>query len=430
MSFWTGPGRQHLEGHKKLTAYVDIVQVKPKAEVYVPLDNGNGYTFETAVKEGDQVNQGQYLGKWGGRFEVPMFAPVSGVVGTTKKIMHAALKPIEHLVISDDKKYTKSQSFKPLDYERASRDELIEFMKSAGIVGMGGAGFPTYVKYLKVDDIHTLIINAVECEPYITADDRLIHEYKELVYTGVLALLKMSTAKKAVFAVKKYKKELIQELKELFKNHAQVEIFGAPDVYPMGWERTLVYEYAKKRYNRLPSEIGIIVNNVTTAISFADALVNGMGVTEKLVTFSGDGLKKNANVKVPYGTPVADIVEALGGYSSESVLLIAGGPMMGRTMTTDAIVVHSYSNAMTILKNEPIEAMECLRCGRCNDACPAGLLPVRINTAEKMKDLDMIETLQADACIECGLCTYVCPSKIDVTEGVRRAKRALTLRKR
>lgn len=430
MSFWTGPGRQHLEGHKKLTAYTDIVQVKPKNEVYVPLDNGAGYTFEAAVKEGDKVELGQYLGKWGGRFEVPMFAPVSGTVGGTKKMMHAALKPVEHLVIVDDKKYTKSQSFKPLDYTKASREELVDFMKNAGIVGMGGAGFPTYVKYGKVDGIHTLLINAVECEPYITADDRLMHDYKDLVKVGILALLKVSSAAKAVVAVKKYKKELIADLKELFKDNSNVEVFGAPDVYPMGWERTLVYEYAKKRYNRLPGEIGIIVNNITTAIVYANALVNGMGVTEKLITFAGDGLKKNANVKVPYGTPVSDIVEALGGYSTESVLLIAGGPMMGRTMTTDAIVVHTYSNAMTILKNEPVEAIECLRCGRCNDSCPAGLLPVRINNAESAKDLNLIAKLAADQCIECGLCTYVCPSKIDVTEGVRRAKRALLLKKR
>ncbi len=429
MSFLTGPGRQHLEGHKKLTAYTDIVSVKPKQEVYVPLDNGAGYTFEAAVKEGDKVELGQYLGKWGGRFEVPMFAPVSGTVGATKKMMHAALKPIEHLVIVDDKKYSTVQSFKPLDYTKASREDLVEFMKNAGIVGMGGAGFPTYVKYSKVDGIHTLLINAVECEPYITADDRLMHDVKDLVKTGVLALLKVSSAAKAVVAVKKYKKELISDLKELFKG-TNVEVFGAPDVYPMGWERTLVYEYAKKRYNRLPSEIGIIVNNITTAITFANALVNGMGVTEKLVTFAGDGLKKNANVKVPYGTPVSDIVEALGGYSTESVLLIAGGPMMGRTMTTDAIVVHTYSNALTVLKHEPVEAMECLRCGRCNDSCPAGLLPVRINNAESAKDLDLIVKLAADQCIECGLCSYVCPSKIDVTEGVRRAKRALLLRKR
>ena len=197
----------------------------------------------------------------------------------------------------------------------------------------------------------------------------------------------------------------------------------------MGWERTLVYEYCKKRYNRLPSEIGIIVNNVTTAIAFARALQYGEGIVEKVVTFSGDGLKSPTNVRVPFGTKVSEIVAQIGGYASEDVMVIAGGPMMGKTIPTDEFVITNYSNAITILKNIKVDPMECMRCGRCNDACPAGLLPVRINNAEKMKDSDWMQKLRADQCIECGLCTYVCPSKIDVTEGVRRAKRALALRK-
>lgn len=430
MSFWTGPGQLHLEGHRNETCYTDAVHVKPKKEVYIPLDNGSGYTFEAAVKEGDLVSVGTYLGKWTGKFDVPQYASVSGKVGATKNLMHAVLKPIAHLTIEDDGKYTQVQSFKPLDYKSASNEALLDLMKQSGLVGMGGAGFPTYVKYLNPQGIDTLLINAVECEPYITSDNRMTSDFLDLVYDGSLALLKLSKAQKLVIAVKGYKKVLVAQLKEAFKSHANVEIFSTKDVYPMGWERTLVYAYAKKRYNRLPSEVGFIVNNVTTAISFAKALKTGMGVTEKLVTFSGDGLVKSANVWVPVGTQVKDVVEALGGYSTESVLLIAGGPMMGKTITNDDLVVHTYSNAFTILNYKPVDAMECIRCGRCNDACPAGLLPVRINNAEKMKDLDMIEKLQADACIECGLCTYVCPSRIDVTEGVRRAKRALTLRKR
>jgi electron transport complex protein RnfC len=147
------------------------------------------------------------------------------------------------------------------------------------------------------------------------------------------------------------------------------------------------------------------------------------------VTFSGDGLKNPTNVRVPFGVKVSEVVAQIGGYASEDVLVIAGGPMMGRTIPTDEFVITNYTNAITILKNNPVEAMECMRCGRCNDACPAGLLPVRINNAEKMKDSDWMTQLRADQCIECGLCTYVCPSKIDVTEGVRRAKRALALKK-
>lgn len=430
MSFWTGPGQMHLEGHKKETLHNEIVRVKPLKEVYIPLDNGTNYVFEAAVKEGDLVKVGTLLGKRTGNMVVPYFSPVSGKVGTTKTIMHAVLKPVPHMVIEDDGKYESVQSFSPLDYTKASREDLVEFMMNSGMVGCGGAGFPTYMKYRNVTGITTLMINAVECEPYITADNRLTVENLDDVKVGVLALLKMSTAAKAVIAIKAYKKELAAQLKEVFKDHPEVEIYGTPDAYPMGWERTLVYQYAKKRYNRLPSEVGFVINNITTTIAFAKALTTGRGLTEKVVTFSGDGLKSPCNVRVPYGTSVKDIVSQIGGYASEDVLLIAGGPMMGKTITTDDVVITNYANAFTILKNQKVDEMACMRCGRCNDTCPAGLLPVRINNAEKMKDLDLIVKLNADQCIECGLCTYICPSKIDVTEGVRRAKRALALRKK
>lgn len=186
--------------------------------------------------------------------------------------------------------YKWVESFKPLDYTTATHDELVNFMMEAGIVGCGGAGFPSYLKYKKPENINTLIINAVECEPYITADYRFTKENLEDMLHGVRALLKMSTAPKAIIAIKKSKKELCEQLEEAVKNDSSISVFKTPDVYPMGWERTLVYEYAKKRYNRLPSEVGIIVNNVTTAIAFARSLKYGEGIVEKVVTFSGDGL--------------------------------------------------------------------------------------------------------------------------------------------
>ena len=264
----------------------------------------------------------------------------------------------------------------------------------------------------------------------ITADYRFTRENLDDMLYGARALLKMSTAKRAVIAFKKSKKEICEQLKAVLKDDKEISVFETPDVYPMGWERTLVYEHGKKRYNRLPSEVGYIINNVTTTIAFARALKYGEGITEKVVTFSGNGLKSPVNVRVPYGTKVADIVSQIGGYAADDVLLIAGGPMMGKTITTDAFAITNYANAITVLKTEPIRELPCIRCGRCNDTCPAGLLPVRINNAEKAKNLNLIEKLAADQCIECGMCTYICPSKIDVTEGVRRAKRALALKKK
>lgn len=430
MSLWIGPMRVHLNGHKEETLHNDIMPVKPKQAVYIPLNNGTATTVDVLVNEGDKVKVGTLIAKRNDTMIVPIYASVSGTVGKKISMMHAGLKPQEHLVIEDDRLYESIKSFSPLDYTKASREELLDFLMNAGIVGCGGAGFPTYMKYRKPDGIHTLIINAVECEPYITADYRFTKEHLQEMILGTRALLKLSTAKKAVIAIKKTKKELCAQLKADLKNDPEISVFETPDVYPMGWERTLVFELLKKRYDRLPSEVGVICNNVTTAIAFAQALQLGKPITEKLVTFSGDGLKRPTNITVPYGTKVSEIVEAIGGYSCDDVLMIAGGPMMGKTIPNEDFVITSYANAVIILKNKVIDALPCMRCGRCNDTCPAGLLPVRINNADKAGDMKLVEKLRADQCIECGLCSYVCPSRIDVTEGVRRAKRALQLKKK
>ncbi len=420
----------HLNGQKELTLHNEIVTVKPKGEVYIPLSNGNNAAVEVLVKEGDQVQVGTLLAKRSVPFIVPLYSSVSGTVGPVKSMMHAVLRPCDHLVIHNDGKYDKIQAFKPLDFESASRQELVDFIMNSGLQGCGGAGFPAYMKYKNPVDIHTLIINAVECEPYITADYRVMNEYIEDLIYGTRALLKVSTAKEAIIALKKNKVELSKKIQALLTNEPNIKVFLTPDLYPMGWERTLVYKYAHKHYDKLPSEVGIIVNNATTAVTLAQSLKLGKASDEKIVTFSGDGLKHPVNVRVPYGTLVKEIIEAIGGYASEDVLLIAGGPMMGKTIPTDQFVITQYANAITVIKTKPLEALPCMRCGRCNDTCPAGLLPVRINNAEAAADLDLIVKLRADQCIECGLCTYICPSRIDVAEGVRRAKRALQLRKK
>jgi electron transport complex protein RnfC len=418
-----------MAGHKEDTLHKDIVTIRPVKEVYIPLNNGTAKVVDVYVNEGDHVHVGTLLAARNDTAYVPIYSSVSGIVKGKKNVMHPVLKPYEHLIIEDDHRYTKVEAFKPINPDTASPEDLVEFTKQAGIVGCGGAGFPTYIKYSNPAALHTVIINAVECEPYITADYVSVDESLELLLAGTKAMFKMAQANQAVIAIKKTKKALIKKLEALVADESAIMIYKAPDVYPMGWERTLIYDMSKKRYDRLPSELGYVVNNATTAIALARAIRYGEPLGEKIITMAGSGLKTPTNVRVPFGIKVSDIVAQIGGYAADDVLMIAGGPMMGKTIPTDEFAITNYANAITILKNEAVEDMACMRCGKCNDACPAGLLPVRINNAEKAKDLDAIATLQADRCIECGLCTYVCPSKIDVTEGVRRAKRVLALRK-
>lgn len=426
MSLFIGQMHRHLNGHKDLTLNVEVNRSIDPDVVYIPLVNGNA-PCTPCVKVGDDVKVGTKVAERNDHFYLPLFSSVSGTVTAIEKRMTSNLTPADHLVIQNDHKYEKENPFQPLDYEKASWEELHDFCKNAGMLGLGGAGFPTYVKYADPKNVEYLIINAVECEPFLTADYKNIEANMDLLKTGVLAFFKLSKAKKAVIAIKEDKVKQIAALKETFAG-TEVEVRAVPNVYPMGWERTLVFQISGKRYDKLPIEAGCIVNNATTAIAFGNALVNGMPITNKYVTVSGDGIANPQNVYVPVGTTAHEIIDACGGYTAEDVYLIAGGPMMGKTVTKDEFVIAPQNNGLTVLVNKPVEEVPCLRCGRCTESCPAGLEPVRIASAAKTRDTDALAKLHVMDCIECGLCTYVCPSKISVTENVRTGKRFMMMK--
>ena len=418
----------HLEGHKDLTNHKEILRLEEPDVIWIPLNNGAA-PCTPLVNVGDEVKVGTKIAERNDHFYLPLFSPVSGTVTGIEKKMNSAMKMVDHMRIENDHKKTVEKPFEPFDYEKATREELLDFVKNAGMLGLGGAGFPTYVKYLKPEGIKSFIINGVECEPYLTTDYRSMMDNLELLKTGVLAMFKLSKAERGCVAVKEDKVDLIAELKKTFEG-TPIEIRTVPDIYPAGWERTLVWLLEQKRYDRLPAEVGCIINNASTAIALADALLNGMPVTHKLVTVSGDGVADPHNVYVPVGTTAHDIVQACGGYTSEDCMIIAGGPMMGSAIPNDTFVIGPANNGLTVLKHEPLNVVKCLRCGKCTEMCPSGLEPVRINNAEKVKDIETLKKLDTLSCIECGLCSYICPSKIDVTEGIRRAKRYLALAKK
>lgn len=430
MSLWKGPMRQHIEGYKSLTDHVDIRNVKAGKEVYIPLICGASTNLDVLVKEGDTVSIGTKLAVCNERNIVPIYSSVSGVVKGIAKRMHASLKPVDHLVIENDGKDTTITAFPSMDYTSVDRDTLITFMMDAGIIGLGGAGFPAYIKYKFAKDVKRLIINAVECEPFITADYKMMQKHKAELVTGVLAMRKMAMAPVALIAIKKTHPDLIQFTEDVFKGVEGVEVVAVPDVYPMGWERVLVRELLHKEYDKLPGEVGAIVNNATTAIAFGEALMHGKPIISKTITVSGNAVKQPQNVTVPVGVPVSEVIAACGGYTSDHVKLIAGGPMMGKTIVNDLFVIDRNTNAITVLVDQPYDSIACLRCGKCSDHCPAGLQPVKIAQAGKIKDQETMKRLCTLDCIECGLCTYICPSRLNVTENVRIAKRQLMLAKK
>ena len=428
MSLFTGPMHFHLDGHKDLTIHNEQCKKLDPDTVWFPLYNGVA-PCKPLVKVGDEVKVGMKIAERNDHFYLPLYSPVSGTVTAIEKFMNSGMAQAEHIRIQNDHKGTEVEAFKPLDYEKATREELVAFVKESGMLGMGGAGFPTYVKYMKPENIDLLAINGVECEPYLTADYININANTDLLKAGVLAFFKLSTAKKACIAIKEDKKEQIAKLKEVFAG-TPVEITAVPNIYPMGWERTLVYQLTGKRYDRLPAEAGVIVSNASTAIAFGNALVNGKPITHRYVTCSGDALENPQNVIVPIGTKACEIIDAIGGYKNgtEDVLLIPGGPMMGKTIPNDQWVISAQNNGITALVNRQEDRSGCLRCGKCTEMCPSGLQPVRIAGAGKVRDAAALNKLHVMDCIECGLCSYICPSKIDVTENVRRAKNVVRMK--
>ena len=421
MSLFLGPMRQHIPGKKELTEKSELLHLMPKKEVYIPLVAGRTLDFDILVQEGDTVSVGTKLAETKSGFYVPIYSSVSGTYKGIVKRMHNSLRPQNHMVIECDFKQTRVQSFAPLDWQSATREECVDFVKNAGIVGLGGAGFPTYVKYMKPDGVDYVLINAVECEPYITADYRSVMDDAQDLVTGAKIMKKMAEAKTVYICIKESHPDLIEKVKSALTDAAGVEVYPVPDVYPMGWERVLVREVLHKEYGGLPAEAGAII---------AKAFEKGEAITQKNLTVSGECVKDPHNVCVPVGMPVSEIIEACGGYTQDTVRLISGGPMMGKTIVNDMFVVDRAMNALTVLPAANDDAIACLRCGKCSDHCPSGLQPVRITAALKANDVDEMSKRGVMSCIECGMCTYICPSHIDVTENVRKAKRIVMLKKK
>jgi len=419
-------GCKHIPGYKELTTGKEIKVLKSPKLVYFPTLSGNGKEITLEVKVGDTVNKGTRLGIGQG-FYVPYYSSISGkVIGIEKRFNSLVGRPIDHLVIENDFKNTEKYSLKKYDFDKVTREQIVEGIKEAGIVGLGGAGFPTYVKY-GAESIHTIIINACECEPFITTDYEVILKRTREMFEGAELLRRAANAEKVVICVKKTKIRLIDALNVIAVSYKNIFVKPVKDVYPAGWERTLIWNVTKKDYDKLPSELGIIVNNAQTCIAVYDAIINGKPIVERTITVSGNAVKEPTNIVVPIGTPACEIIEACGGYTSDQVLLIPGGPMCGKAQMNDQFVTEKQTGALTVLEYKDVKEEPCWHCGTCTLHCPASLQPCEIKRAVEAKDVDAMIKLKAQTCIECGMCAYVCPSHINVTEAIRKAKLQLKI---
>ena len=392
-----------LPHHKHMSMNELKSFLKPK-DIY--LEQG-----DSKLLVGDYVYKYQTIGHKE-RFNVPIISSVSGTVVDIKdgyiKIKNDLLEKTEKEIINRD-------------VSKIKKEEFLDIIEKAGIIGMGGAGFPTHMKYKTDKNIELLIVNAVECEPYITADYSIMNEKCNELLEGINNIIRINKINNAILAIKKTNVEVIKKFKEIIDKYPKIELRIVRDIYPMGWERTLIKEVTKKEYNILPIELGIVVNNISTIFAINNALKHDIPLVERIVTITGENVKNPGNVMVKIGTSVNEILKFMGGILDDSVL-ISGGPMMGVEINKTEYIKPQMNCILVLPKPKEENIINCLRCGKCVSACPANLAPVLIKECSNKEELIK---LQVNKCISCGLCSYICPSRIDLRNIVNEKKEVI-----
>ena len=419
---------RHLTNSLPTIRYVD------PEYVYLAITNARCANGESYVKVGDKVKMGQVVGlRKGPFFEQPIHSTVSGEVVDIVKKFHRSGKLTEFLKIQNDHQNIFDESIKERSDEeiaKLTREDFVEITKNCSLVGLGGSSFPTYIKFQTTDPIDTICINGVECEPYLSADHRLIMEHPRRIIQGCLYALQAFKAKRVVICIKKKYQDLFDTLTaELTRfEGAPVFVKRVGNYYPQGWEIEMIKTGlgVKVPAGVLPAKLGIMVFNVSTIAGLWRAIKWNEPVMKRNFTCTGDGVKTPSNFRLRVGTSLKEIIDQCGGYTDDcdNKVLILGGPMMGANLVRDDAVITKTCTSCIIL-NEKKEVEEpCVRCASCVYSCPAGLQPVQIMNAVKNNDKEALKTkLNIKACILCGMCSYTCTSKIHLTDYCRKAKK-------
>ncbi len=420
-------GGMHLE-HNKNTAEIETVVMPATDKVYIPMSQHIGAPASPIVKKGDNVFVGTLIAEAGGFVSVPMHSSVSGTVADVKELSLSGL-PQKYVVINSDGEMKPDPELKP--FEVNNFKDLAEAAKQCGLVGLGGAGFPTHVKLSpsKDTEIDTLIINAAECEPYITTDYRECVEGLNDVIEGVYLIKQKLGIKRVVIGVESNKPRAIELLMQVAADHRDnddtVKVMKLPSKYPQGAEKVIIYSATGRRLpaGKLPSDVGCIVMNVTSVGALYRFITTGMPLTSKRITVDGTAVGSPKNLIVPIGTPISEVLQFVGEIDEETCTILMGGPMMGNSVVADTAVIEKRNNALTVLKDQKAQPQTaCIRCGRCADTCPMNLYPAMVDTALRVDDKETLNSLNINYCMECGCCSYVCPAKRPLTQVMRTAK--------
>ncbi|MDL2237691.1 electron transport complex subunit RsxC [Christensenellaceae bacterium OttesenSCG-928-K19] len=411
---------------KQFTAGSALTEMKAPPVVSIPMSQHVGAPAKPVVEVGQRVLMGQVIGEANGFVSVPVHSSVSGTVKEIKNIMNLNGKPVPAVIIENDGLDEKC-FLPPLDYESADREQIIERIREAGNVGMGGAAFPTHVKLSPPPEkeINLLLINGAECEPFLTADHRMMLEYPEKIATGIKILMKALDVKKAIIGIEDNKPDAIRALEKAVDSHS-IRVATLKTKYPQGSEKQLIDSITGRIVpsGGLPMDVGVVVVNVSTAAAVSDAFLLGEPLIRRAVTVTG-AVNVPQNLMVRVGTSTEDVIEQAGGFSGEPLKIISGGPMMGLPVPDlSCVITRGYSGVLVLDKTYTKKERQsnCIKCGRCVDGCPIFLNPTNISAAATIEDFEKAEAYNAMDCMNCGSCSFSCPAKIPLAQNIKFAK--------
>ena len=403
---------------KKINPSKKIIDDLKIQIIYVPLESKLGYTYKPNVKVGDYVCIDDIIGT-NISSDLTINSSVSGtIVGLEKKYISNG-KLVDCIVIENDfKEKYKNKLGKKKDITKYSKESFIYTLQNGGITGMGGSDYPTFIKYDTKDKLNYLIVNGVECEVYSSSDNAIMYNYPQEILECIDAIMEIMNIDKAYIAINEKNTSIIKKFLKYINTYPNIKIYPVIDAYPSGWERYLISEILGLNYERNPLEIGVVTDNISTIYSIYELLKYSRPLTEKIVTIGGKGIKRPGNYKVKLGTNFSEIILKTEGYSNiKNPILVAGGAMMGTSIPNDDLIITKDLNTILVLEDEEESSNQCIKCGKCSEVCPAGLMPAMIIDSK-----DKATNFKLDKCIECGLCSYVCPSKIEVREILKSLK--------
>ena len=434
MGLATFRGGVHPFEGKELSMDRAVTVLKPTSgEMVYPLSQHIGAPAKAIVKVGDEVLVGQKIAEVGGFISAVVVSSVSGKVKKIEPRVTAGGAKSISIVIENDGQYTAIEGLgEDRDATKLSKQEIRDIVREAGIVGLGGAGFPTNVKLTPKDEskIDYIIVNGAECEPYLTCDYRMMIEEPERLIGGLKVMLQLFENAKAVIGVENNKPKAIEKLRALVKDEPKISVEALRTKYPQGGERSLIYAVTGREINSsmLPADAGCVVDNVNTVMAIYDAVCKRTPILERVITITGDAIKEPQNFKVRTGMNYNDIIEAAGGFKADPKKILSGGPMMGQAMYTTDVPVTKNSSSLTCFLEDEVEKnpeSPCIRCGRCGEVCPEFLVPVLMMQTCMAGNSEGYEKLYGMECIECGSCSYICPARRPLTQAFKQMKRRI-----